>query len=90
MDNYVKINYSGNFAKFLYLDSNDDKQNILDLLMKTINRKWITRIYLREDEQVYVLYTLRDGFNFENINRLYNYYDKNDFLPFIMELKLLK
>ena len=90
MDNYVKVNYSGNFAKFLYLDNNDDKQNILDSLMKTVNREWITRIYLREDDQVYVLYTLRNGFDFENINRLYNYYDKNDFLPFIMELKLLK
>ena len=80
-------------ATTYYLNLNDEKEKkeALIKLCNFINKDWTVAIYIRtSSHQVIDLYYSMSGINYENLNKLYNYYDKDTLAPVLMELKLKK
>lgn len=89
MKNELMIFTIGPTTYCLNLNDEGEKKEALAKLCSFIDKDWTIAIYIRtSSRQVIDLYYSISGINYENLNKLYNYYDKDTLAPILMELKL--
>ena len=86
---YIVFGYNS-YTNYYSLNNEIDNKEFLEKLRISPFKSLLNFIYIEDKGRVTYLYDIFNGINFENLNKLYNYYDKDALAPIIMELKLKK
>ena len=86
--NDIMVFTIGPTTYFLNLNDEKEKKEALAKFCTFIDKDWTVAIYIRTKNEFIDLYYSMEGIMYENLHRLYEYYDKETIAPIIMELKL--